>query len=50
MDTGYPAFTPEPYTHPTKPLKPSKSGKSCSNSKGDRREDEQCDDEERKTL
>ncbi len=38
MDTGYPAFIPEPYTHPIK------TGKSRSKSGAELREDKDCDE------
>ena len=50
MDTGYPGFIPEPYKHPTKPLKPYKPGKSRSICNGELQEDQQCDAEEHNTL
>ncbi len=50
MDTGYPAFIPEPEKHVVKTFKPDKPGKSQSNSKGELPEDQQSDDKEGRVL
>ncbi len=50
MDTGYPSFIPEPYSRPSKSLKPYKPGKSRSNSKGEHQADQKLGSEKRNAL